>query len=132
MIELDATTDVVECGDTVRGVVRWAPEEKMPRGIDVLLGYHTEGRGDTDRKVMARARHDIVEGEAGGELPFELVAPTDGPITYDGRLMRVIWTVTARLDMRLARDPSAVEVITVFPRGGHDLWAKSAPPPPPT
>lgn len=129
MIAIDVLTDVVECGETVRGVVRWAPEEKMPRGIDVELTYHTEGRGDLDRKVVARARHDIVEGEGAGELPFELVVPVDGPISYDGRLMRVIWTVTASLDMRLARDPSSAEVITVFPRGGHDLWARSAPPP---
>ncbi len=129
MIELDVHTDVVECGDTLRGVVNWAPEDKRPRGIDVELTYHTEGRGDTDRKVVARARHEIVEGEEGGELPFELATPVDGPITYDGRLIRVIWTVTARLDMRMARDPKSSEVITVFPRGGHDLWVRSAPPP---
>ena len=129
MIEIDLLTEVVECGEAVRGLVRWSPEEKMPRGIEVELQYHTEGRGDTDRKVMARAHHDVAEGDSGGELPVELLAPVDGPITYDGRLIRVIWTLEARLDMRLARDPSASQIVTVFPRGGHDLWAQSAPPP---
>jgi len=132
VIEIDLVTDVVECGDTVAAVARWAPEEKPPRGIDVELTYHTEGRGDTDRKVVARARHDVTEGESGGELPVELTVPLEGPITYDGRLIRVIWSVTASLDMRMARDPSASHPLTVFPRGGHDLWARSAPPPAPS
>ena len=129
MIEIRVDTPLVECGETVRGLVTWSVEgDRPPRAVVVELGYRTEGRGDTDHGRAESIRHDAGAATS-GEVPFELRVPDGGPITYDGRLIRVIWSVSASLDLQMARDEAGSAPVTVFPTGGHAVWAEMAPPP---
>ena len=88
-------------GETVTGELRWEPQKDTKyKSVKVRLAWATEGRGDNDGAVA-----DIVElpaGETrGGEslrVPFSLTLPDGGPMSYDGTLVRIIWSVHAVVD----------------------------------
>lgn len=125
VVELD--TDVAECGDVVSGRVSWGPVDKTPRQVVVELIYETSGRGDTDSEAVSE---HVVAGADSGETRFTLSVPDDGPITFDGSLIRVAWRVEAKLDQAMQRDQRGSTAVTVLPAGGLALWARQVAPPP--
>ncbi|MCB0997217.1 MAG: hypothetical protein KDB21_19115 [Acidimicrobiales bacterium] len=128
-IWLTLDSPVAEVGETVSGWAQWEGLEKDARGVEVSLQYRTEGRGDTDRGTFSTTRQPAA---GSGSVRFDLAVPAEGPITFDGRLIRVIWEVNVKLDVPWATDIVQTETITIFPRGGRTLWVqRNAPPPPP-
>lgn len=119
-LELDA--EVAECGDVLTGTATWGPLDGAPRRVVVRLGYRTEGRGDSDHDEAAEVSWD---GTESGQRRFELPVPEHGPMTYEGRLIRVLWRVELRLDRRLQSDPTEQVPVTILPRGGLALWARA-------
>ena len=116
-ITLDRRDYVV--GDRVTGHVLWNPSSQSnPRGIIVMAQWRTEGRGDSTSDIVAELRADA--GPTGFtppvQLPFELTLPSDGPISYNGKLIRVIWEIIVRIDLPMALDTRHKEMFYVFPR----------------
>jgi hypothetical protein len=124
-IELD--TDVTEGGDVVTGVVRWGPLDDVPAKVVVRLRYRTEGRGASDTEVVDEV---IFAGSASGAERIELSVPVNGPMSFDGSLVKVLWELDLSLDHRLAGDRGTTVGLTVLPRGGLALWARQAGTPP--
>lgn len=97
-------------GGTVSGRVRMTSEDMMTcRRLTVEIGWHTEGTGDTDRdSVFETELHtgEIYPGEH--EYAFSCQLP-DGPVSYSGHLLNIVWSVSARLDLAWKRDPTAVQ-----------------------
>lgn len=124
-IELD--TDVAECGDVVVGTARWGRSESAPRAIRTQLRYWTVGRGDTDGAVVAEVD---LEGIVQGAGRFELPVPEAGPMSFEGKLMHVLWAVELIIDKTLRPDPDLSQPITVLPRGGLAMWARQHATPP--
>lgn len=106
-------------GQEVHGVVTWDPREvTRGRAMVVTVGWRTEGRGDRDRGTLATLHHPFNQGQPTTltRFPFRFVLPPGGPVTYHGRLLRVIWSVDARVDVGWAIDPRASRDFVVSPR----------------
>lgn len=95
-------------GGRLTGRVRVASDDMVHcRGLSVRVGWHTEGRGDTDyERCLDRVvfEGEIMPGEQ--EFPFECTLP-EGPMSYVGHYITIIWDVTAQLDLAWKRDPTA-------------------------
>ncbi len=125
---------IVEIGSALRGRVRrtgelddLATDSRQPvRAVRVSLRYTTEGRGDTDERTVAECELPVDEyGRT--ETTFEFTVPVRGPISYDGRLIRVLWFVDAQVDVRLRRDPTVHIPVLVIPSGGWGLYDRPHP-----
>ena len=125
---------IVEVGGTVSGRLRLAGElddlasdsNQRVRAVRVSLGYTTEGRGDTDARAITELEFPV-DQYGGVEATFDLSVPRQGPISYDGRLIRVRWDVEARVDVKLRRDPTTHIPVLVIPSGGWGLYDRPHP-----
>lgn len=121
-LTLDHT--VAECGGAVIGTVSWSGNRKHHR-VGVALRYWTQGRGDVDAAVVARC--DLGIGEA-GQARFRLDIPLNGPVTYHGQLLRLLWQAAVQIPVSRAftRPYAGLAILdlTVVPRG----WLSSSPP----
>lgn len=119
LIDLDARDAEVHPGDAITGAVTVIAREAVKTdGLAVLCEWYTEGSGEAER------------GEAGrevlfrGEWPpgthrhrFSLAAPL-GPLTYEGKGLKVRWRVRAVADLPWAVDPSTDVGLRLTPRPG--------------
>lgn len=109
-IELDQPW--AECGDYVSGTVSWSGP-KRPRSVKVRLRYRTEGRGNTDKGEASEVE---VLADNQGYQQFRLAVPSEGPVSFDGNLISLIWEVELRLDLKGRRDPKERERVEILPR----------------
>jgi len=124
--------DVVEVGGVLTGRLVRQPdtdgilEKSRARSVRLQLRNFTEGRGDTD-STIARETELRIETHGGLDAPFRLEVPHYGPISYDGRLIRVKWELRARLDLKMARDATTTVPVLVLPAGGWAIYDKAHP-----
>lgn len=88
-------------GETVKGTVELHPrDEFQAESITVALGWHTEGRGDTDRGTGPSVNVYSGMVSAGGSMTFdfELTMPTE-PWSYGGQLIQILWGVEVTIDV---------------------------------
>ena len=103
-------------GDVVQGLVRVEVDRAVQcRALKAILRVKTTGRGNTWRQDAQELA--LYEGEwaPGDDLvyPIELTVP-NGPVTYHGKLLNVIWQVYATVDIPWAFDPEAEQEILVL------------------
>ena len=56
-------------------------------------------------------------------MPFDFTIPLTGPLSYDGKLFRVVWEVVGRADLPFAIDEVETKAFTVMPRPWNpDDW----------
>jgi hypothetical protein len=133
-LEVQVDQGIVEVGGRFRGRLRRAGQlddiatdkQQRVRAVRLVLGYRTEGRGDTDEGTVAE-REFPVDAYGRLDVGFELEVPRHGPISYDGRLVRVLWTIEATVDVKLARDRSTYIPVLVVPSGGWGLYQRPHP-----
>jgi hypothetical protein len=126
--QLSLDSDVSECGDRFTGSVQWHPLDDDPVAARVELRYCTQGRGDPDGAVVSLVELD---GAAGGSGRFELSVPASGPMSFDGALILVKWSIDLVIDTAMQPDADTSVPVTVLPRGGVALWARQQASPPP-
>ncbi|MCC5851025.1 MAG: hypothetical protein JJU29_23295 [Verrucomicrobia bacterium] len=80
-------------GDTVRGRVSWNLSDAPP-ALEVVLFWHTEGKGTPDSGVVDQVVRDN-PGNA-GQLDFSFKLPA-APYSFSGRLVSLKWGVEAIL-----------------------------------
>lgn len=123
VIQLSCDRHEVRCTEVVRVLLGWHAD-RQPEAVRIELRWRTEGRGDRNSGVGAVHRHGPEQGPIPPQLEAALRVPGDGPVSYDGQMIRVIWEVRAVLEMRLRTDPSAavpLQVLpAVIPRGTYD------------
>lgn len=99
------------------GVVLRVDRSLNCRHVFVRLVWHTEGRGDRDRGEVAEV--DLHQGEIRPGAPlredFHFRLP-EGPWSYAGHYINIIWEVEVSIDVPLARDPRASKRIILAPR----------------
>ncbi len=98
-------------GETMQGSVQVTPQGDMNcRHLFVRLVWQTEGRGDRDRGVAAEM--DLYQGQLPAGTPrmhsFHFRLP-DGPWSYAGYYINIIWHVEASIDLAMAIDPKAAK-----------------------
>lgn len=125
----------VEVGGPARGRVMLPgaegidPTTERIREVRVSLRYETDGRGDRDRWTGPVQTFDVnVDGSLHSQ--FALDVPAGVPISYDGSLFRVRWSVEARTDLRLRIDRKTSLEFVVIPAGGRGYYRQPHPLPP--
>ena len=134
-LRVELENGIAEVGGSFRGRLIRAPilddlAESSPaqgvRGVRVNLTWHTEGRGDRDRAELAEVAFPI-DANGRADAHFELPVPPFGPISYDGNLIRVIWHLEARVDVKLRLDKTTRIPVLVIPRGGWGQYHRPHP-----
>lgn len=108
-IELDDPNRTYRAGDELTGRVVVEVDKDCPcRGLSVVCKWNTQGRG-TPTSGSAR-QISLFSGEwtAGEryEYPFSIQLP-NGPCSYNGHYLNIVWSVCAEADIPWAFDPDA-------------------------
>ena len=133
-VELTVHNPLVEVGSIVRGrLVRVGELQDLAtssstrvRELRLALRWVTEGRATTDSEVVD-GRTFPVDEYGRLDTGFELAVPPTGPISYDGRLVRVRWRIEVEVDIKLKRDTSLASDVVVVPRNGFGVYQRSHP-----
>ena len=90
-LEITNGKTIYRPGETLSGFVRWELASR-PRELEIVLFWHTEGKGSTDTGVVDR----VVREDPGerGEHDFHFVLP-EAPHSFSGRLISLVWGVEA-------------------------------------
>ena len=113
---------VLEPGQTVKGRVQVDVLEDVDfRELQIRFMWHTEGKGNRvtgegGTESLARGGNWLAGTSHG--FSFELKAPW-GPLSYGGRILKVLWVLDACLDRSLLRS-DVVESIPVLLQGTPD------------
>lgn len=120
MIDLRLHQDQVAVGEILRGSLAFYPDlPKTVKAAIVTLGWHTEGRGSCDKAKVQEMVFDTTHFPDGsGTVSFQLQIPVEGPISIEGQLIRVIWQVSAKLDLAglFTKDLQQQQIFQVLPR----------------
>lgn len=126
--------DIAEVGTTFTGHMSRSPVDGQTndktlgkvRAVRISLKYETSGRGDLDSKSFGVLEFPVDEY---GMIStnFALEVPADGPISYDGGLIRVGWQIEARSDRQLAPDDKLSVEVLVIPRNGTGFYDRPHP-----
>lgn len=111
-VTIELAEAVVECGEQISGVASWSGP-KTPRSVTVSLKYRTEGRGSTDKGEVSSTQ---LVPDSQGYHQFNVRVPSEGPPSFDGDLISLIWEVELRLDLKGRRDPKESARVEVVPR----------------
>lgn len=112
----------IEAGGVVTGRLIVRPDAAVKvQGSSVSLQWRTEGRGDKESRAVATVDLGAL-GELGPmqerSFPFEFRVPEEGPMSYDGKLVRILWEVKAHLDVPWAVDEREAFPVRVIARDG--------------
>lgn len=112
----DDRLDHRPAGGTISGRVRMTADDMHDcRRLILTVGWHTEGRGDRDSHHITEIslhQGQINPGEE--EFPFRCELP-EGPISYAGHLINIVWEVQARLDLAWKIDPKVSRQFYLLP-----------------
>jgi hypothetical protein len=114
-IILERPNATFQAGERVRGLLRLhAREACTSRAILIDAYWRTSGYGNEATMKRERKRIEIQHLAQGATLdvPFELELPL-GPVSYDGKLIKVEWLIEMSVDVPWARDPRYEYPITV-------------------
>ena len=126
--------DIAEVAATFTGSISRAPVDGEAndqtlgkvRAVRITLNYATSGRGDVDSKSHAMVEFPADEyGLVSAE--FTLAVPADGPISYDGGLIRVGWFIETRTDRQLSTDDKLSIDVLVIPQNCSGYYDRPHP-----
>lgn len=102
--------------ETITGrVIVDVPEPITCRNITLIVGWRTEGRGDLDRDSFYERQLDAGELKVGvSTYDFSCQLP-DGPISYAGHYINIIWEAAARIDLAWKIDPKTAREFYLLP-----------------
>ena len=129
-LALSVDTAMAEVGGSFTGEIsfRPLPDDDDLRAVRVELYHRTEGRGTAQRRTVSVVEHQLERATSLSDR-FLLPVPSDGPVSYDGRSIRVIWEVAAIVDRPRQKDRSVVAGVVVVPAGGSGLYRAPHPGP---
>ena len=119
MIRIALAEQKLRNGEHLKGNVAFEGS-KTPRKLEVVCRWRIEGKGRSREEVVGNAESQ------GTVVSFDFEIPKEGPLTYDGKLLRIIWEVAANADLPMARDDNDVATFTVVARRWDaSEWADS-------
>ncbi len=103
-------------GEPIAGeVVVDAVEPVQARGLLLELLWYTKGKADPEQQQLWQRRlHEGPIPAGPHRYRFELTLP-DGPASYEGQLVSVVWEFRLWIDMALRRDPGIAQPIWLLP-----------------
>jgi hypothetical protein len=113
---------VLEPGQNVKGQVSADVFEDMEfRALQVRFLWHTEGKGNRvtgEGGTETLARDGKWSAGSSPGFSFQITAPF-GPLSYGGKILKVLWELEARLDRSLLKS-DVTESLPVLLRGTPD------------
>ena len=117
MIGIALHEPAVAAGGFLTATVRWiADGDRQPRRIIVAAEWQTDGAGDPVRGVGRSAVFQPKEREEVFGVRF--LIPHEGPLSYDGELLKIVWKLRVRVD-RFGVDEIEEVLFRVEPRPVH-------------
>jgi hypothetical protein len=107
----------VEAGAAATASIRLEDEPAGIARVTVEVGWRTEGRGDPDSAVV-QSTEMVTDGTAPPgmrDVSVDFTVPADGPVSYDGKILRIIWEVRVRVAAG-GEERTQVESFRVTPR----------------
>jgi hypothetical protein len=110
-------TTRIEPGSILEGWVSITSNREVTcNGVKVRLEWHTEGRGDRDRRVVAE--QEVYKGVLPADQPsvyqFQLKVPKE-PWSFSGYYINILWDLIAEVDLPMAFNPKSALRILVRP-----------------
>ncbi len=94
-VELEGGRAAYRPGEEVAGTVSWKPGGEAPEHAEVRLAWYTRGRGERDAEVVAS---QVLEAPAVSDRRSFRFRLPDGPYSFSGNLVSLVWTVEAVLE----------------------------------
>jgi hypothetical protein len=101
-------------GERLEGTVSWELAS-APQSVGVRLSWTTQGKGTQDAEVVETARFD--KPARSDRKSFQIVIP-DGPYSFSGKLISLVWSVEAVADPGGETHPIK---LTISPTGNEIL-----------
>lgn len=116
-ISLMLDEEKVAAGDRLSGKLSCAIKTP-PKEAKVELRWYTEGRGTPDSQVVDTYLLDPQQLTIGVPLAFSVATPAEGPITYNGSLLRILWEVRVSISFAgvLAKKETTARLVNVVCR----------------
>jgi hypothetical protein len=92
-LSLELTQKQYEVGESVLGKLEWKGSTREVKEIQVGLRWHTTGRGDLSQEIVVRESVGDRIVTSSNSYDFSVLIPVGSPISYDGKLIRIIWEV---------------------------------------
>ena len=94
MIDISLNKAVIEVGEVLEGTLNWSSSNKQSPNMTLSIGWRTEGRGDIESQHLYK--EEVIM------LPynFRYQIPIKAPVSYDGKLIRIIWEVIVSLESK--------------------------------
>ena len=116
MIGIVLDRDVVETGSLLTGTLQWIGQAGRPaRRLFAVLAWRTDGQGNIARGIGRVAEIAIAPGQREGGFPLRLLVPYEGPISFEGHLLSIHWSLRVSVDQRGLDDHLETE-FRVVPR----------------
>ena len=116
MIAIALENATISTGNVLKGSVQWkADADRRPRRIIIAAEWETEGFGKKDK---GRARAVAVtpgRNEREASFPVRFMIPYEGPVTFEGTLIKLRWILRVRVD-QFGFDEFAEKEFRVEPR----------------
>lgn len=114
MLHVTLRNSLVELGKPLTGQVSWQSSQSSPQPVTIKLGWHTEGRGSKQKQTIVTL--DLGQLSARDVRSFECELPREAPVSFDGKLFRVIWEVRAEVRAGILGSKKQTIPIRVIPR----------------
>ena len=99
MIEIRLDEAIVEAGSPLSGEVRWRQEGRRVSRFLVAAEWRTDGFGNIATGVGRSKSFEVVGFQTEGVIRFRLLVPYEGPISFEGELVTVVWKLYARAEL---------------------------------
>jgi hypothetical protein len=117
MISITLDNSVLELGKSFTGRVNWQSNQSSHKPVMIKVGWHTEGRGGKQNQTVATV--DLGKQFTNNVIPFQCALPYEAPVSFDGKMFRVIWLVKAEVKGGLFGGETQSVPILVIPRRSH-------------
>ncbi|AFZ61257.1 hypothetical protein H6G54_02900 [Anabaena cylindrica FACHB-243] len=108
----DADVDSLEVSSDLTGSCTWIPDGKnKENSLTLTIGWRTEGRGSIDSEIIYET--ELIQSET---TYFKCKIPVAGPISYDGKLLRIIWEIVVSRRKWLGKDTLKTQIVRVIPQ----------------
>ena len=115
MIRIELKSDAVAVGEHVRGQAVWqSSSTKQPRNIEVVCRRRLEGKKRESFEVSSTTEENV-GARTQIAVPFDFEIDFTDPVSYDGKLFRLIWEIVATVDLPFAVDEEETRAFTVKP-----------------
>ena len=99
MISFVLDSASVSAGEVISGRVRWIADGALAvRKIVVAAEWETYGFGNRASGVGRGTTQNVAKNARDATIPFRFLIPHEGPVTFEGELVKIRWKIRVRVD----------------------------------